>query len=88
MSAWKVIITPARGNPYAATAPLTIGLLLTVSVAEAVFPVRLGQAARTVQKRHSPQWDRLAAPRTAAVTKSSSTGSGTMLKNGLHGKHQ
>jgi hypothetical protein len=78
----------ASGNPYAVTAPLTIGLLLTASAADAVFPVRLGQSARTVQKGHSPKRDRLAAPRAAAVTKNSSTGSGTMYKNGLHGKHQ
>ena len=45
------IVTPASGVSYAMTTPLTIGLLLTVSVAAAVFPVRQGQAARTVRKK-------------------------------------
>jgi len=75
----------ASGNPYAVTAPLTIGLLLTASAADAVFPSGWASRPEPVQKGHSPKRDRLAAPRAAAVTKNSSTGSGTMYKTGFMG---
>jgi hypothetical protein len=42
------------------------------------------QATRTVQKKHSPKRDRPAGAKAAAVTMNSSTGFGTILKNGLH----